>query len=59
MGPFEEPVADRLYSSVFDGLGADATADKIGVGLLTITGIGIAAHAVVSKFKNPKTGSDE
>ena len=54
MGPFEEPVANRLYNTVFKGLGADATADKIGVGLLTVTGIGIAAHAVISKFKNPK-----
>lgn len=54
MGPFEEPVADRLYNTVFSGLGADATADKIGVGLLTATGIGIAAHAVISKIKNPK-----
>ncbi len=54
MGPFEEPVANRLYDSVFSGLGADATADKIGVGLLTVTGIGIAAHAAISKFKNPK-----
>lgn len=54
MGPFEEPVADRLYNTVFGGLGADATADRIGVGLLTVTGIGIAAHAAISKFKNPK-----
>lgn len=54
MGPFEEPVANRLYHTVFKGLGADSTADKIGVGLLTLTGIGIAAHAVISNFKNPK-----
>lgn len=58
MGPFEEPVANRLYNTVFDGLGADATADKIGVGLLTATGIGIAAHAAISKFKNPKDGEE-
>lgn len=57
MGPFEEPVANRLFNTPFSGLGADATADKIGVGLLTATGIGIAAHAMISKFKNPK--SDE
>lgn len=57
MGTYEEPVADKLYNTVFDGLGADATADKIGAGILTITGIGIAAHAVVSRIKNPK--SDE
>lgn len=54
MGPFEEPVASRLYDTVFKGLGADATADKIGLGLLTVTGLGIAAHATISKFKNPK-----
>lgn len=58
MGPFEEPVANRLYDTVFDGLGADATADKIGVGLLTVTGIGIAAHAAISKIKNPKEGEE-
>lgn len=54
----EEPVANRLYSTVFKGLGADATADKIGVGLLTLTGIGIAAHAAISKFKNPKDSQE-
>lgn len=58
MGPFEEPVANRLYESVFKGLGADATADKIGVGLLTVTGIGIGIHAAISKFKNPKEGEE-
>ena len=58
MGPFEEPVANRLYNTVFEGLGADATADKIGVGLLTVTGIGIAVHAAISKFKNPKDGEE-
>ncbi|WP_418185734.1 hydrogenase small subunit [Aliarcobacter vitoriensis] len=58
MGPFEEPIANRLYSTVFKGLGADATADKIGVGLLTLTGIGIAAHAAISKFKNPKDSQE-
>lgn len=58
MGPFEEPVANRLYNTVFEGLGADATADKIGVGLLTVTGIGIAVHAAISKFKNPKEGEE-
>ena len=53
MGPFEEPVADKLYNTVFGGAGADATADKIGVGVLTATAVGIAAHAVISKVKNP------
>ncbi len=54
MGPLEEPVADKLYNTVFGGGGADATADKIGVGILTTAAIGIAAHAVISKVKNPK-----
>ncbi len=54
MKPYEEPVADHLYQTVFGGLGADATADKVGVGLLSITAIGIAAHAVISSIKKPK-----
>ncbi len=54
MGPLEEPVADKLYNTVFGGGGADATADKIGVGILTTAAIGIAAHAAISKVKNPK-----
>lgn len=58
MGPFEEPVANRLYDTVFKGLGADATVDKIGIGLLTATGIGIGVHAAISKFKNPIEGED-
>ena len=48
MGPFEEPVANRLYDTTFDGLGADKTADKIGITLLAATAIGVAAHAVLS-----------
>ena len=59
MGPLEEPVADRLYNTVFGGLGADATADRVGVGLLAVTGIGIAAHAAISKIKNPKEGEEQ
>ncbi len=58
MGPFEEPTANRLFDTPFDGLGADATVDKVGVGLLTLTGIGIGVHAAVSKFKNPKEGEE-
>ncbi len=54
MGPYEEPVADHLYRTVFGGLGADATADKVGLGLLTVTVIGIAAHAAISTIKKPK-----
>ncbi len=54
MGPFEMPLADRLYNSVFSGLGADATADKIGATILTATAVGIAAHAAISVIKKPK-----
>ena len=46
MGPFEEPLADRLYHSI----NADATADKVGIALLTATAVGIAAHAAISAF---------
>jgi len=59
MGPFEEPVADRLYNTVFGGLGADATADKVGTGLLAVTGVGIAAHAALSTFRKPRTEEEE
>lgn len=54
MGPFEEPLADRLYKSVFGGLGADAITDKIGIGVLAITGVAIAAHAVVASVTKDK-----
>ena len=54
MGIVHEPLGDRLYHTVFGGLGADATADKIGVGILTVTAIGIAAHAAISLVKKPK-----
>lgn len=48
MGPFEKPLGDRLYETVFEGLGADAITDKIGIGVLAITGVAIAAHALIS-----------
>ncbi len=51
MGPFEEPMADRKFNTLY-GLGADATADKVGIAVLTLTAIGIAAHATVTAFKN-------
>lgn len=54
MGTVHEPLANKLYHTTFGGLGADATADKIGVGLLTVTAVGIAAHAALSMIKNPK-----
>jgi quinone-reactive Ni/Fe-hydrogenase small subunit len=54
MGTVNEPLKDRLYHTVFGGLGADATADKIGIALLTLTAIGLAAHAAISAIKPPK-----
>ncbi|MDR0467281.1 MAG: hydrogenase small subunit [Campylobacteraceae bacterium] len=51
MGPFEEPMADRRFNTLY-GLGADATADRVGIAILTLTAIGIAAHATVTAFKN-------
>ena len=54
MGIVHEPLANRLYHTTFGGLGADATADKIGVGLLTVSAVAIAAHAAMSIVKTPK-----
>ncbi|MCB4763193.1 MAG: hydrogenase small subunit [Sulfurovum sp.] len=54
MGTVNEPLRDRLYQTTFDGLGADATADRIGVGLLTATAVGIVAHAAIAAVKPPK-----
>jgi len=54
MGTVNEPLRDRLYHTTFGGLGADATADRIGIGLLTATAVGIAAHAAIAGVKNPK-----
>jgi quinone-reactive Ni/Fe-hydrogenase small subunit len=54
MGVVNEPLADKLYNTVFGGMGADATADNIGMTLLTATAVGIAAHAAISTVKKPK-----
>ena len=54
MGTVNEPLKDKLYNTTFGGLGADATADKIGIGLLAATGVGIAAHALIASIKPPK-----
>jgi len=54
MGTVGEPLKDRLYQTTFGGVGADATADKIGLALLTVTTVGIAAHAAISAIKPPK-----
>jgi quinone-reactive Ni/Fe-hydrogenase small subunit len=59
MGTVNEPLKDRLYNTVFGGLGADATADTIGVSLLVATGIGIAAHASVAGTRNSEKGEKE
>ena len=63
MAPLMEPRKDRLYRTVFGGRGADATADKIGLGLLTAAAVGIGAHAVYSvikgNFRNPEGGGKD
>jgi quinone-reactive Ni/Fe-hydrogenase small subunit len=47
MGPFESPLSDKPFSSI----DADATADKVGVAILTVAAVGVAAHAAISAFK--------
>lgn len=55
MGPFEEPLGNRLYHTLY-GEGADKTADKVGVALLSATAVGVAAHAAIAAVKGaPKT----
>ncbi|MBE0490951.1 MAG: hydrogenase small subunit [Sulfurospirillum sp.] len=58
MGPFEEPLGDRLYQTIF-GEGADKTADKIGVALLSATGVAIAAHAAIGIIKKATSKNEE
>lgn len=53
MGPFEEPMANRLFNTPMFG-GADKTADNIGVALLGAVAIGMATHAVLSNIKRNK-----
>nr|WP_324726554.1 MULTISPECIES: hydrogenase small subunit [unclassified Helicobacter] len=55
MKPFEEPLANRLFATSYNGLGADKVADTIGGVILTATAIGIAAHATISSFTKNKT----
>jgi len=50
MAPYEEPLADHKFMSV----SADAVADKVGITILTVAGVAIAAHAALSAIKNPK-----
>jgi len=50
MAPYEEPLANHKFMSV----SADATADKVGITVLTLAGVAVAAHAAISAIKNPK-----
>jgi len=50
MAPYEEPLANHKFSSI----AADATADKVGITILTLAGVAIVAHAAISAIKNPK-----
>ncbi|EAH7837837.1 hydrogenase small subunit [Campylobacter lari] len=53
MGPFEEVMAGRLFDTVY-GLGADSVSDKIGIGVLCVTGVAVAAHAVIASLEKNK-----
>ena len=55
MSPFEEPLANRNLHTSFGGLGADKTADMVGISVLSVAAIGIAAHAVISSVTKSKT----
>jgi len=50
MAPYEEPLANHKFASIK----ADATADKVGITILTLAGVAIAAHAAISAIKKPK-----
>lgn len=54
MTPFEAPLANKLFQTSFDGMGADKTADRVGGVILAATAIGIAAHAVASSVAKNK-----
>ena len=54
MSPFEKPVSGHKFDSVFGGMGADAVADKVGIGVLCLTGVAIAAHATIAMIKKDK-----
>lgn len=54
MSPFEKPLASHQFNSVFGGLGADAVADKIGIGVLCLAGVAVAAHAVIATMSKEK-----
>lgn len=50
MQAFEEPLKNKSFRTFFN----DATSDKIGIGVLTLTGVAIAAHATISTIKKDK-----
>ena len=50
MAPFEEPLTNHQFSSAM----ADSSADTIGLTVLTVAGVAVAAHAAFSAIKNPK-----
>ena len=50
MAPFEEPLTNHQFSSAM----ADSSADTIGLTVLTVAGVAVAAHAALSAIKNPK-----
>ncbi len=50
MAPYEEPLANHKFESI----NADATADKIGITILTLAGVAVAAHVAISAIKPPK-----
>ena len=53
MTPFEKPMASRQFDTLLS-LGADNVADKIGIGVLTLTGVAVAAHALIASTKKDK-----
>ncbi|KAA6224719.1 MULTISPECIES: hydrogenase small subunit [unclassified Campylobacter] len=53
MQPFEEPMAGHKFGTTL-GLGADNLSDKIGIGVLCLTGVAIAAHAVIASIQKNK-----
>ena len=50
MAPYEEPLANHKFASIK----SDATADKVGITILTLAGVAVAAHAAISAIKPPK-----
>jgi quinone-reactive Ni/Fe-hydrogenase small subunit len=50
MAPYEEPLAKHQFSSAM----ADSSADKVGITILTLAGVAVAAHGLISVIKNPK-----